>query len=112
MLAAVIQLSSQDDVDRNLARASALIGEAARAGAQVVALPENFAYMGDDDGKRDLAEKLDGKGPLASAIAAAARECSVHVIAGGMPERGEDPRRPYNSSVLFDPRGAIVAVYR
>jgi nitrilase len=44
MLAAVIQLSSQDDVPKNLARAMLLVGEAARAGAQVVALPENFAF--------------------------------------------------------------------
>jgi predicted amidohydrolase len=112
MLAAVIQLSSQDDVSKNLARAMALIGEAARAGAEVVALPENFAYVGDDEGKRALAEKADGSGPILRAIASAARECSVHVVAGGMPETSEDPARPYNSSVLFDPRGAVVAVYR
>jgi deaminated glutathione amidase len=112
MLAAVIQLSSQDDVSKNLARAVLLIGEAARAGAQIVALPENFAYAGDDDGKRAIAEKLDGKGPILSAIVSAAREHSVHVVAGGMPETSEDPRKPYNASVLVDPRGTVVAVYR
>ena len=112
MLAAVIQLSSQDDVSRNLARATLLIGDAARAGAQVVALPENFAYVGDEEGKRAIAERLDGKGPILSAIAAAAREHAVHVVAGGMPEVSEDARKPYNTSVLIDPRGAAVAAYR
>ncbi len=73
MQAAVIQLSSQDDVFKNLARAVLLIGEAARAGAQVVALPENFAYVGDEEGKRAIAERLDGKGPILSAIISAAR---------------------------------------
>jgi predicted amidohydrolase len=112
MLAAVIQLCSQDDVAKNLARVVTLVGEAARAGAQLVALPENFAYFGDEDGKRDVAEKADGSGPILSAIAGLAREHGVHVIAGGMPEKSEDTDRPFNSSVLVDPRGAVVAVYR
>jgi predicted amidohydrolase len=112
MLAAVIQLSSQDDVAKNLARATVLIGEAARAGAQLVALPENFAYVGDDEGKLAVQERLDAKGPVVSAIGAAAKENGVHVIAGGMPEVSEDPRKPYNASVLFDPRGGVVAAYR
>ncbi len=112
MLAAVIQLSSQDDVSRNLACATRLIGEAARAGAQVIALPENFAYVGDEEGKRSIAERIDGKGPILSALATAAREHSVHVIAGGMPETSEDREKPYNTSVLLDPHGAPVAAYR
>ena len=29
-----------------------------------------------------------------------------------MAERSEDPSRPYNTSVLFDPTGAIAATYR
>ena len=43
---AVVQLSSQDDVAANLACATHWVGEAARAGAKLVALPENFAFMG------------------------------------------------------------------
>lgn len=112
MLAAVIQLSSQDDVAKNLARAIALIGDAARAGAQLVALPENFAYFGDEDGKRAAAEKIDGHGPIVSALAGAAREHSVHIVAGGMPERSDDERKPFNTSVLIDPRGSVIAAYR
>jgi predicted amidohydrolase len=112
MLAAVIQLSSQDDVSRNLARMTALVGEAARAGAQLIALPENFAYLGDDDGKRAVAEKVDGSGPILDAVARAAREHDVHIVAGGLPERSNDAGRPFNTSVLVDPRGAVVAVYR
>ena len=42
---AVIQMSSTDDVDANLKRARGWIDDAAAAGAELIALPENFAYM-------------------------------------------------------------------
>jgi predicted amidohydrolase len=36
----------------------------------------------------------------------------VFVVAGGMPEKNEDPARPFNTSVLFAPDGRILARYR
>lgn len=111
MNVAVIQLSSQDDVAANLARARALVAEAARAGAELVALPENFAFMGEEDTKRNVAEPVPG-GPIAEAITTAAKEAGVWVVAGGMPEASDDPQRPFNTSLLVAPDGRIVARYR
>lgn len=34
------------------------------------------------------------------------------MLGGGMPEKSDDPARPYNTSVLVDPSGAVVAKYR
>ena len=114
MRAAVIQLSSQDDVTRNLERARALVAEAARAGAALVSLPENFAFMGEEAQKREIAESTDdgAYGPITSAIVDAAREHGVWVVAGGMPEVSGDAARPYNTSLLVAPDGRIVARYR
>ena len=70
LVAAAVQLSSQADVQENLARAENWIAEAARAGAQLVALPENFAFMGEEADKRRIAESLTPPfGPIASAVA-------------------------------------------
>ena len=56
---AAIQLSSQDDLDKNLLRAVALIEQASAAGARLIVLPENFAFMGGaDEDKRALAETV------------------------------------------------------
>jgi deaminated glutathione amidase len=112
-LAAVVQLSSQDDVAHNLARAEHWINQAARAGARLVALPENFAFMGEEGGKCRVAESLAHPyGPIVRAMATAAREAGVFLVAGGLPEKNYIAERPFNTSVLFGPDGRIVARYR
>lgn len=110
--AAVVQMSSQDDVAKNLGRACALVEEAAHAGAEIVLLPENFAFMGEEDDKRKIAEPADGTGPILHAVRELARRARVHVVAGGMPEKSADPARPYNTSFLVAPDGAIAGRYR
>jgi predicted amidohydrolase len=114
MLVAVVQLNSQDDVAGNLSRVKHWIAEAAAAGAKLVVLPENFAFMGEEAGKREIAERLDGglRGPILTAIADSAAAHGAWVIGGGMPEKSSDPARPYNTSVLVDPQGSIAATYR
>jgi predicted amidohydrolase len=113
MRVAVVQLSSQDDVGANLARATHWIGEASRAGAKLVVLPENFAFMGEEAKKREIAEPIGrSQGIIVSTLATAAREHGVWVIGGGMPEKSADIARPYNTSVLVAPTGDVAAAYR
>ncbi len=115
---AAVQMSSQADVSENLDRAEALIREGARRAARIALLPENFAYFGDEAGKRAHAEELSleasdtPSGPIARRLADLARELGIHVIAGGMPERSADPARPYNTCAVFGPDGRLAAKYR
>jgi deaminated glutathione amidase len=114
MHVAVVQLNVQDDVAANLQRVRHWIAQAAAAGAQLVALPENFAFMGEEARKRELAERLDGAfpGPILAALSESAAKYGVWIIGGGMPEASDDIARPYNTSVLVDPRGGIASKYR
>jgi predicted amidohydrolase len=106
-------MNSQADVAKNLERASELVTRAAEMGAELVALPENFAFIGEsDDQKRELAEDLGADGPIAKTMAGLARDRGVFVLAGGMPEKSGDAARPFNTSVLFAPNGALLARYR
>ena len=57
-LAAAIQLNSTADPEQNFAAAEEQIDLAARRGADLVGLPENFAFMGDDDQRLELAPTL------------------------------------------------------
>lgn len=114
MRVAIVQLNSQDDLAANLERVRRWIAHAAASGAQLVALPENFAFMGEEARRRELAERLDGAfpGPIVSELAESASKHGVWVLGGGMPEKSGDPARPYNTSLLVDPRGDIAATYR
>jgi predicted amidohydrolase len=113
MRVAVVQLNSQADVQKNLDRVGEHAARAAEMGAELVALPENFAFMGEsDDDKRTIAEDLSGDGLIVRSLATMARELGVFVLAGGMPEKSGDPQKPFNTSVLFAPNGAILAKYR
>ena len=103
MRAAVVQLTTTRDVDASQDAAEALVRQAHEAGARVIALPENVAFMGSEKDKRALAQALSG--PLFQRWSKVAQELGVTLLAGSNPEASEDPDRPYNSSVLFGPDG-------
>lgn len=114
--ASVVQMNSADDVPTNLARVRHWVGEAAKRGSQLVALPENFAYFGDEAGKLAAAETIElgdarEAGAIGRTLIELARVHHLYIVAGGMPERSADPKRPYNCSVLVGPHG-VLARYR
>ena len=55
---AAVQMTSTDDVDRNLESALRLSAEAAGEGAGLVVLPECFALLGPEHRKLEIAEVL------------------------------------------------------
>lgn len=112
MKVAALQLCSQENVADNLRDAGAIVREAVAAGAQLLLLPEGFAYLGGEEGKAAIAETLGAPGLIQEQVALWCREYEVSIIAGGLPEKSPDPARPYNTSVAYDERGAIIASYR
>lgn len=110
MWVAAVQLNSTPDMKRNLARARELMGEAASRGAQLIALPEHFAHLGPEGQKSPAAQPLDG--PLVGEFRDLARKLGVFLLLGSFPEIVSESAKPYNTSVLLDPRGEILAAYR
>jgi predicted amidohydrolase len=111
-LAAVVQLTSGADVQRNLARATELIAEGARRGATLAVLPENFAFMGEHErDKFAIAESVDGDGPILRAMREAARASRCALVLGGFPERVDDTH-VFNACLYLDAAGTLQAVYR
>src|SRR6478609_3552508 len=110
---AAVQLQSHDDVEQNLELCRTLVSSARREGAQLVLLPENFAYFGDQAGKRSAAERLsDPAGKIQRALAELARTCDVFLVAGGFPEASDDAARPFNTALVYGPDGGLICSYR
>ena len=57
-LAAAIQMTSVPDLHENLAQAEELIDLAVRQGAELVGLPENFSFMGEEKDKLSQAQAI------------------------------------------------------
>ena len=109
---AVVQMKSGPDKGDNLAKASQGICDAARAGAQLIALPEVFSWRGSPEQSSRNAEKIPG--PTTDAMSDLARRLSVHLVAGSILEMGDGPDDPlpYNTTTLFGPDGSLLALYR
>jgi deaminated glutathione amidase len=110
MRAAAVQLNSTDDKERNLEAAERLVRDAARDGAELIALPEKWNLLGPGEALRAGAEDLDG--PTLSAVRSWARELGVHLVAGSISERVAERDKLSNTSVLVGPDGEVEAAYR
>jgi len=123
LVVGAVQMTSAEEVEANLERARDLVREAASAGALLVGLPENFAYLGNDrDHRLAIAETVPepgtaaasahgGTGPVLGAMQELARATGTWLLLGGFPEKGSG-KRIRNTAVLLDPAGAVVSVYR
>lgn len=107
---AAVQMNSREDKRHNLATAMRLVAEAASAGADIVALPENFVFLGPQEQEIPSAEPIPG--PSTEALAALAREHGIYLLAGSILECVPSEERVYNTSALFAPDGSEVARYR
>jgi deaminated glutathione amidase len=109
LIAAAVQITSTDNVADNLARAERLVIQAARQGASLVALPENFAYLRSEAEAIEYRQPPDGE--LVSWMRELATRFEIYLLAGSFPE-AKDAEKVYNTSLLFSPKGERLAQYR
>jgi len=108
---AVIQLNSRDHPAENLAVVERLVERAASMGAQFVGLPEFWTYLGPYSGFDAAAQTIPG--PAIERLQKLARQHHIIVHCGSMVERiAEMPGKFYNTSVMLNREGEIVAKYR
>src|SRR3954469_17044520 len=111
MRAAAIQLDSNADRERNLAKAESLVRAAAADGATLIALPERFDGGGAPEDYERAAEPLETSAPARWA-AQLARELHIDLIAGSISERRGGRDKLSNTSLHVGPDGEVKAVYR
>lgn len=112
MKIAALQMVSSPDVGHNLATAARLVADAARAGAQLVALPEYFCLLGRRDTDKLAAAERAGAGPIQDALAALARQHGLWLVGGTLPvASGTDPARVLNRCCVYAPGGTEAGHY-
>ena len=106
---AVLQMNSKADRGENISTALALIDRAAATGARVVALPEVWPYLGPEDANREHAESVPG--PITDLLVERARRHGIYIHGGSIYESRPGDPGMYNTTVLIDPQGEIIARY-
>ncbi|MBI4517816.1 MAG: carbon-nitrogen hydrolase family protein [Deltaproteobacteria bacterium] len=109
-LAAAVQLCAGSDKAVNLDKAEALVREAARQGAALVALPEVFNWRGAQAEEIASAEPIPG--PTTARLGRLAQALRIHLLGGSVLERAGSGGKAFNTSCLFNPRGELIASYR
>ena len=108
----LIQMACSPDPDSNLRKAVERASEAARAGANLICLPELFRSQyfcqREDHAAFNLAESIPG--PSTDALAQVAKKHQVVIIAPVFERRA--PGLYHNSAAIIDATGAIAGLYR
>lgn len=107
-LAAAIQMTSVSDLQQNLAQAEEFIDLAVRQGAELVGLPENFSFMGEEKDKLALAHEIGTQ--TEKFVKTMAQRYQVNILGGGFP-MPESSGKVYNTALLVDANGEEIVRY-
>jgi len=109
MKAAAIQMTSGRSVETNLRDAADHLAEAHRQGAELVVLPENFAFLGADDAERLSVSEDWRSGPMQDFLTDQATRHEFWLVGGTVPIRHGD--KAHSASLLIGPDGEVAARY-
>ncbi|MCP1727689.1 nitrilase [Natronospira proteinivora] len=102
--AAAIQMASGPNVSANLIQAEKLLADAARDGAALAVLPENFAMLGKTDSERLNHAEQEGEGPLQTWLAEQARKHEMWIVGGTIP-LAASPSKVSGACLVYDHHG-------
>ena len=108
---AAIQMASSPSVGSNLLEAGKLIAEAAKAGAKLIALPENFALMGTHELDKVKIREPDGSGIIQDFLAETAKKHAVWLVGGTVPLVADHDDKVRAACLVYNDKGERVARY-
>lgn len=108
---AAIQMASCPNVGANLLEANKLIAEAAKKGAKLVALPENFAIMGMNEFDKVKEREPDGHGIIQEFLSTTAKKHGVWIVGGTVPLVAVDDNKIRAACLVYNDDGERVARY-
>lgn len=109
--AAAIQLASGTNMQANLLEVTKYAERAERAGARLVVLPENFAFIGKTCKEVTQLREIDGTGPLQEFLSQLAARLAICLVGGTIPLEANDPDKVRAACLVYDERGQRLARY-
>ncbi|KAL9600810.1 MAG: hypothetical protein Q9219_002948 [cf. Caloplaca sp. 3 TL-2023] len=115
---ALVQLATGPDKSANLLRARSRVLEAAQQGASLIVLPECFNSPYGCQYFPKYAETLlpsppsQEKSPSFHALSSLAQEAKAYLLGGSIPEYETDSNKYFNTSLMFNPKGELIATHR
>ena len=108
-LAAAVQLTSTSDPETNFSAAEEQIDLAARRGAELIGLPENFAFIGEPEQRLAIASTLADQ--ASQFLITMARRYQVVILGGGFPVPVGDGAHTWQRAQLVGRDGQVLASY-
>lgn len=107
---AAVQLDTKNNKPENIKQVCDFIDEAASNGAKLICFPEDMNLIGRNVGDGGNAEEIPGY--TADILMEKARDHQVYIHSGSYREKIQGEDRSFNTSILIDPQGKILAKYR
>lgn len=111
MRIAACQMASSMDIEKNVQTAIGLIRSAAQSGAELIVLPENFAYMPKEDKELLAIAEVPGHGPIQEAMSKVAKEQQIWLVAGTIALKGDDDQHFIDACIVYGPDGETITRY-
>lgn len=108
----LIQMSMEQEVNKNIEKAMNQIKNAAKKGANIVCLPEIFTspYFPQIENANAKDHAIEIPSILTNQLSALAKELKIVLVAGSIFEKNEG--KFYNTSLVYDTDGKLLGKYR
>lgn len=110
-ICAAIQMASGPNAGANLLEAGKLVARAAAAGAKLVVLPENFAFMGLTDSDKLAHAEAEGVGPIQEFLSRESERHGVWLVGGTLPIVASRPGKVRAACLIFNAHGQLAGRY-
>ena len=111
MKIAIVQLKTEEGKQKNIDKAICFIQKSASKKAKLVLFPEMF--LSRVKKREDVARQAEAAdGSMVKLFMKAAREHKIAVLLGSIYEKKKGQKKVYNTSILINAKGKVVATYR
>ncbi len=106
-----LQMVSSQNLLENLNQAKELIAQTVLEGAELIALPEYFCFMGYSDTDKLTIKEREGSGIVQNFLSEQAKKHKIWIVGGTLPLMIQDSRKIFNTTLVYTPRGEKIARY-